>query len=177
VSDRSDLIWRVELQDYNNGAWESDGFRTIERHSTFKGGKAYPEVVHQPCANEVGPWPERLRTYIQLRRRYGRTISQISQVVSLICPNKSATLIVENLSPSGGRVTSSPAGIDCPGTCSHQFPAPTQVTLTATPAPGFRFGGWNADCSGTASTCTLTMDGPDKTAIAVFKQQSGPPGT
>jgi hypothetical protein len=182
VSDRRDLIWRVELQDYNHGAWESDGFRTIERQSTFKGGKTYPEVVHQPCANEVGPWPERLRTFIELRRSYGGTITRTSQAASLTCPNKTATLQVDLTSSSGGRVTSSPAGIDCPGPsgppiCSHDFPVGTQVTLTATPASGFRFAGWSGDCSDITSTCTLTMDGPDRTAIADFKQQSGPPGT
>ena len=34
----------------------------------------------------------------------------------------------------------------------------------------------DADCSGTASTCMLTMD-TDKTALAKFHLMSGPPGT
>lgn len=52
----------------------------------------------------------------------------------------SSTGAIEILSSTtgnyGGRVTSSPAGIDCPGTCRASFPVGTQVTLTATPNAG-----------------------------------------
>lgn len=64
---------------------------------------------------------------------------------------------------TGGTVTSLPPGIDCSGngtwggTCSAAFLAGTNVTLTATPDPGYRFLGWGGDCTGTAPTCILTM--------------------
>ncbi len=54
-----------------------------------------------------------------------------------------------------GTVTSSPAGISCPSTCSASFPQGTMVTLTATPATNYYFGGWSGSCSGT--TCSLTI--------------------
>ena len=54
-----------------------------------------------------------------------------------------------------GTVTSSPAGINCPSTCSASFPQGTMVTLTATPATNYYFGGWSGSCSGT--TCSLTI--------------------
>jgi uncharacterized protein len=54
-----------------------------------------------------------------------------------------------------GTVTSSPTGINCPGTCSASFPAPASVTLTASANPGSEFSGWTGACSGTDS-CTLT---------------------
>jgi hypothetical protein len=57
----------------------------------------------------------------------------------------------------GGKVTSSPSGIDCPTGCSAILPAGTQVTLTATPAHDWTFTGWGGACSGTG-TCTLTMN-------------------
>ena len=41
-----------------------------------------------------------------------------------------------------GTVTSSPAGINCPGTCSASFAQGAKVTLTATPGSNYFFGGW-----------------------------------
>lgn len=56
-----------------------------------------------------------------------------------------------------GTVTSSPAGINCGGTCVATFLEPTMVTLTPTPAAGSRFGGWAGDCVGMGA-CVVTMD-------------------
>jgi hypothetical protein len=58
-----------------------------------------------------------------------------------------------------GEVTSSPAGIDCPGLCSAGFQPGTAVTLTVIPWPGGTFSGWSGGCSGTAK-CTLTVSAP-----------------
>jgi hypothetical protein len=66
-----------------------------------------------------------------------------------------------------GDVQSDPAGINCGTTCMAEFAPLASVTLTATPAAASVFEGWSGDCSGTTSTCSLTMDGP-KTAEAQF---------
>lgn len=58
-----------------------------------------------------------------------------------------------------GRVTSSPEGIDCPGTCSAPFVPGTAVTLTSQPDPGFEFLEWGSDCAGSAG-CQVTLDVP-----------------
>src|SRR5437773_4550571 len=74
-------------------------------------------------------------------------------------PPPSPVQVTVTASGSGtGTVTSTPAGIDCGATCAHTFPAGTQVTLTATPAAGFTFGGWSGACTGTG-TCTLATSG------------------
>src|SRR2546423_5825864 len=57
-----------------------------------------------------------------------------------------------------GTVTSSPAGVNCGTTCSQSFPEGTQVTLSATPATGFSFGGWSGACTGTGA-CVLPTSG------------------
>lgn len=65
--------------------------------------------------------------------------------------------------PSGGRVSSTPQSIDCGVGCNAQsasFLDGTQVVLTAAPVPGATFLGWSGACSGTATTCTVTMAGP-----------------
>lgn len=56
-----------------------------------------------------------------------------------------------------GTVTSAPAGIGCGTACSARFAANGTVTLTAVPAAGSRFVGWNGGCSGTAPTCNVQM--------------------
>ncbi len=61
------------------------------------------------------------------------------------------------VSTSGsGSVASTDGFIHCPGTCSHTYLSLTQVTLNATPAQGWVFGGWSGACLGTGS-CTVTM--------------------
>jgi len=69
-----------------------------------------------------------------------------------------------------GRVTSSPAGIDCEtASCSADFPSGTTVTLTPAPASGYGFAGWGTDCSG-AGGCTLPLS-KDATVYANFVAQ------
>ena len=57
-----------------------------------------------------------------------------------------------------GVVASTPAGIDCGGTCAATYDDGTVVTLTAAPTgAGSRFAGWSgAGCTGTG-VCTVTM--------------------
>ncbi len=40
----------------------------------------------------------------------------------------------------------------------RERPIGTAVTLTATPEPGFRFVNWSGACTGTAATCTVTVN-------------------
>jgi uncharacterized repeat protein (TIGR03803 family) len=55
-----------------------------------------------------------------------------------------------------GSVASTDSFIHCPGTCSHTYLSLTPVTLNATPAQGWVFGGWSGPCLGTGS-CSITM--------------------
>jgi hypothetical protein len=68
-----------------------------------------------------------------------------------------------------GKVTSSPAGINCGSTCSATFNSGTVVTLTATPSSGSIFAGW----SGTGCTSGSITLNADATCTATFSPQSG----
>ncbi len=72
-----------------------------------------------------------------------------------------------------GSVSSSPAGINCPGTCSANFNSGTTVMLTATPVAGSSFGGWSGACSGTGA-CSVTMNAA-KSVTATFSLVPGNP--
>ena len=65
---------------------------------------------------------------------------------------------------SDGSVTG-PGGINCPGTCTATYNPGQRITLTEHTTDTFL--GWGGACSGTAPTCTLTMNG-DKTVSADF---------
>lgn len=66
-------------------------------------------------------------------------------------------LTVEKSGVGSGRVTSSPAGLDCGDTCAARFAPGTVVTLTAVPDADWGFAGWSGPCSGFAPTCTVTL--------------------
>ncbi|WP_169249179.1 InlB B-repeat-containing protein [Candidatus Competibacter phosphatis] len=66
-----------------------------------------------------------------------------------------------------GTVTSNPAGINCGSDCSEPYLNGTVVTLSATPASGYTFGGWSGACTGTGN-CTVTMSAA-RSVIATFK--------
>ncbi|MBY6203507.1 InlB B-repeat-containing protein [Halomonas denitrificans] len=84
------------------------------------------------------------------------------------------TLTVEVIGPGSGRVVSSPAGIDCPGTCSVPLAGGTVVELTAIPDPGHTFASWfNGGCSGDQS-CSLLMDSDRSTLAGFFPPQRYP---
>src|SRR5215813_4951845 len=53
------------------------------------------------------------------------------------------TLLVTLTGSGSGHVTSSPAGIDCPNSCTANFTVGTVVVLTASPASGSTFSGWS----------------------------------
>jgi hypothetical protein len=90
-----------------------------------------------------------------------------------------------------GTVTSSPEGINCGTDCSEPYPSSTEeicidngpcrdvttyqdVTLTASPDPGWAFQSWSGGCSGTATTCTVTVNQSDETVHATFIRISPP---
>ncbi len=87
-------------------------------------------------------------------------------------------LDVEKTGTGLGTVTSTPAGIDCGGTCTAVYPGGGMVALTATANPGSTFTGWDGACTG-AAACEVTLAGA-VSVTATFTLNSGPgppPGT
>ncbi|MFL5310901.1 MAG: InlB B-repeat-containing protein, partial [Myxococcales bacterium] len=67
-----------------------------------------------------------------------------------------------------GRVTASPALLDCSGTCTATIPNGTTLALTATPQFGSRFAGWSRGCSG-GGACTVSATDKDIQVRATFE--------
>ena len=82
-------------------------------------------------------------------------------------PSSSYTLSVTR--EGNGSVVSSPVGITCGTDCTETYASGTQVTLTARPVKGSStFAGWGGACSGTATTCVVTMNA-SKSVTATFR--------
>lgn len=58
-----------------------------------------------------------------------------------------------------GRVTSTPAGVDCPDRCTVTVPASMPVALAIAHGTDAWFAGWSGGCGGRDATCTLTPTG------------------
>src|SRR6267143_639252 len=67
-----------------------------------------------------------------------------------------------------GTIRSDPAGIDCPRTCTADFPPGTAVRLDASASEGWDFSGFGGACGG--PSCTLTLSN-DISAWATFVQR------
>ncbi len=80
---------------------------------------------------------------------------------------------------SPGVVQSDPFAIYCGSICVYdeaKFEAGSTVKLIASAGSGYAFAGWSGDCSGTSTTCTLTVDSA-KTATATFGTATSEGGT
>ena len=94
-----------------------------------------------------------------------------------VMSTKVVTTYALTVSKSGtgtGTVTGSPGPINCGATCTGSYNSGTSVTLTEAPASGSTFAGWSGACSGTGTTCLVTMTAA-KSVTATFNGGSPPP--
>jgi cysteine-rich repeat protein len=82
------------------------------------------------------------------------TLNQATTVTAEFTLNTFA-MNVTKAGAGGGTITSSPTGVNCPGTCSASYTANTLVTLIPTPAADSNFSGFTGDCTG--MTCAVSM--------------------
>jgi len=82
------------------------------------------------------------------------TLTAAASVTAAFNPGEGLTV---SLAGAGtGTVMSTPAGINCPTTCSAAFAENTQITLSETAGVNNAFAGWSGACEGTGP-CTVTL--------------------
>ncbi|HEV2115639.1 MAG TPA: alkaline phosphatase family protein [Terriglobales bacterium] len=84
-------------------------------------------------------------------------------------PPLAENLTIKMSGAGSGTVTSKPKGINCPTTCQATFNQGTKVTLTATPGSNSSLDSWSGACTGSSSTCTVTLSS-NQTVTASFHQ-------
>jgi hypothetical protein len=115
---------------------------------------------YTPVAADAGGT---LRFRVTGSNALGSAASDSAQTAVIPLP----ALMVATTGAGAGAVTSSPSGISCRPTCSHDFQWGAIVTLTAIPAAGSSFSGWSGSgCSGRLP-CSLTMS-EDQSVTAAF---------
>ena len=82
-------------------------------------------------------------------------------------PTPTPTFELNLSKAAGGRVTSDPAGINCPNDCTGDFAEGTQVTLTAKARAGWEFKRWRYRCKGQGEVCMIDVTSNFR-AMAVF---------
>ena len=99
-------------------------------------------------------------------------VEQVSNITANFSTNL-RRLTVSVVGNGEGKVTSSPAGIDCGTACEGDFDLGTTVTLTAAASGQSAFAGWGGACAsaGTSATCQVTMD-QARSATASFTQNA-----
>ncbi len=78
-------------------------------------------------------------------------------VTAVFAPEAQPAMVIYKTGSGHGTVASDPAGIDCGPICYAGFAADSVITLTATADGDSIFSGWSGACTGSASTCTVTM--------------------
>ena len=101
------------------------------------------------------------------------TITAAASVTAVFNATAGYAVTVTEQGTGTGTVTSTPAGINCPTTCSASFAPNTPVTLNETPGAGDTFAGWSGACTG-AATCSLTVTAAESVMATFSAPVTGP---
>ena len=140
-------VFTAQIQAFNGGT----SLGTFAVNSSANGNAAYIGILDQTGANITS-------VVFSLTSCTGACSDFAIDTLDLNTGSGTSFALTVSLVGTGsGSVTSSPAGISCPSTCTANFNSGTTVTLTASAANGSTFAGWSGACSGTG-TCTATMN-------------------
>ena len=133
----------------------SDGANSIIQAATRSPGGQFGGSVDLSVAGQDAERPQVATALDGAATAIWVQYGDANGVVESISTARPSPLLRVNRTGTG-RVTSTPAGIDCGTDCAENYPSFTKVTLTATPVAGSTFTGWSGACSGTGS-CEVTM--------------------
>jgi Divergent InlB B-repeat domain len=140
----------------NQGSIAPDTRAIVRRYETYKYTGAYDPITHQvQCADLTctAPAADELGDFI------GAHNSAVNVTADSLTVTRSG----------GGTVSDSTGKINCGSSCGMFAPAGTSLSLLANPG-GLVFIGWSGACSGTQTTCTLTVNGQTQVSATFLPQ-------
>jgi len=138
----------------------------------------YLHVGESYCDDAYSQWSSGHYAQALTTAYTGAGVPLPSYLIPPVCANGAAdyptctptgssfTLTASKTGSGSGTVSSSPAGISCGANCSASFASGSSVTLSAAPASGSSFSGWSGACSGTATSCVVTINAAQSVAAA-----------
>jgi hypothetical protein len=168
AADRSFTVQNATGADLTGSANVGAPFSIVSGSSFSLAPGASQTVVVRLLASTAGSFASNVNVAAS-----GDTVSRTvtGAATATTPPPTTATLTVTRT--GSGSVSSTPAGIQCGGTCAESVTPGTSVALTAVAASGSSFSGWSGGgCSGTG-TCTVSVN-TNTTVNATFAASAPP---
>lgn len=148
----------------NGGAIGLTSHSVLRRYETYAFTGTYDPATHEAlCADGTCSVPS--------AGEVGALLNAQNEAANVAVPSVTITKI------GTGTISGSVKGFTCGSTCATAVPAGTVVTLTQKPASNWVFAGWTGACTGTAATCTLTVNDALQTTATFAAATSGGGGT
>jgi len=135
--------------------------------STVSAGTSVTLTAASGSASHFSGWTGACASTGTVTTSGGTCTVQVSAATTVGAAFALNTYTLTVVKQGSGTVASTGGSIACGSTCSASFNAGTAVTLTATPASGYTFTNWSGACTGTSTTCQLTVNAAGS-ATAVF---------
>lgn len=164
--DERTLSWTLTPQPEQSVTFVADDGATVQQLAVTSA--ATGSVQFTPA-----PGPAGTRTVRAIVTQDGMPRAQLGPLDSFtVTGSTPVALRVTGGGAGTGGVTSQQPGIDCGTACVALYAKGATVRLTATAGSGSTFAGWQGACTGTSTTCELTLDG-DRAVTATFTPASG----
>jgi len=145
-----------QKRNQNQGSITADTRAIVRRYETYKYTGTYDPLTHQAqCADLTCTAPS--------TGELGDFIGAHNSAINITADSLTVT------QTGGGTVSDSTGKIKCGNACGMFAPAGTSITLTENPG-GLVFQGWGGACSGTATTCTVTVNGQVQASASFLPQ-------
>ena len=143
-----------QTRNQNQGSISADTRAIVRRYETYKYTGAYDPLTHQvQCADLTCTAPS--------AGELGDFIGAHNSAVNVTADSLTVTR------NGGGTVTG--GKINCGTACGMFAPAGTVISLIANPG-GLVFTGWDGACSGTQTTCAVTVNGATQVTASFLPQ-------